>query len=537
MAQNKPIKTPFAQMSFTPDIPSGALSLNEYNEGKNIETDLRGIKKVAGEVEILSTITGNILFITGGYRANNQFWFIAATADGNWHGITSSGITDLTPQATEYNANGYTSTTAFTADWNGTTVFLNDNVNPPMWLSATDTEIKLYDSTYGSTTYEWNFYASSGWSDVSAGFMRVYSSPNVGSILVSGNMSYTVGGTAYNTPNTVRWSQAMPLNGVPTTWAPTEQNVANELEVPVRGPLIDGFTLQGNFYMMSYWDTVAMTPISYTSVNAPVFGIKKVADGRGLLNEKAFCVADSVAYGVDARDIWVFNGSQFQSIANQRVKNYFYDNLNGDYTDRVFMVNNTQKNQIELYYPDTNSAGFCNKMLAYRYDMDIWNAPRDINEASAAVESPYWINTTANDAVRKIVYSVGGQSTSKLLQKDVGTAFWDIATSTNANIETLFQRDNIIFSDYSDKVSVHRAMPELYGTATVSIQVGGADSVGAANSYKTAVDMSPNTSSPWVQMGQNVFRTISLKVSSDEQSGDWNITGATWQLTPVEKDR
>tara|TARA_R110000772_G_scaffold232819_6_gene344362 strand:+ start:281 stop:1882 length:1602 start_codon:yes stop_codon:yes gene_type:complete len=533
MAQNKPIKTPFAQMSFTPDIPSGALSLNEYNDGKNVETDLRGVKKVDGEISILSQISGTILFLTGSYRANNQFWFIAATLEGNWYGITSSGITDLTPNAAQYDGNSYTATTAFTADWNGTTVFINDSVNPPMWLSSTDTEIKLYDSAYGGTTYEWNFYAGAGWSDVSAGFVRVYSSPNVGSILVSGNLNYTLGGTAFNSPNTVRWSQAFPLNGVPSTWAPTEENTANELEVPVRGALIDGFSLQGNFYMMSYWDTVVMTPISYTSTQAPVFGIRKLVEGRGLLNEKAFCLADGVAYGLDARDIWVFNGSQFTSIANQRVKTYFYDNLNISYVDRIFMINNTAKNQIELYYPDLTSTGFCNKMLSYRYDIGIWNAPRDILNASAAVESPFWETTVAVNAIRKIVYApVVDEASVSLIQKDVGTT-----DSASAAIEAVFQRDNIIFAEYNQKVSIHRVMPEVYGNGNVSIQIGGADSVGAAISYVPAVEMSPSTTKPWVQMNQNVYRTVSIKVSSNNELNDWLITGATWQLTPVEDDR
>ena len=39
------LRTPFANMSFTPDVPSNALGANEYNSGYNIETDVRGIKK------------------------------------------------------------------------------------------------------------------------------------------------------------------------------------------------------------------------------------------------------------------------------------------------------------------------------------------------------------------------------------------------------------------------------------------------------------------------------------------------------------
>jgi len=102
-------------------------------------------------------------------------------------------------------------------------------------------------------------------------------------------------------------------------------------------------------------------------------------------------------YGVDARDIWVFNGQDFQGLGNQRVKNWFYDQLDPEYTNRVFMQINTQKNQIEIYYPTTEAVdGVPNKMLSYRYDLDVWNAPRDVNSATFACESPKW---TANPTV------------------------------------------------------------------------------------------------------------------------------------------
>ena len=62
------LRTPFAGMSFTPDVPSNALGPTEYNNGLNIETDVRGIKKIGGEALILSSIPGNVVFIDGGFH-------------------------------------------------------------------------------------------------------------------------------------------------------------------------------------------------------------------------------------------------------------------------------------------------------------------------------------------------------------------------------------------------------------------------------------------------------------------------------------
>ena len=42
------LRTPFVNMSFTPDVPSNALGPNEYNSGLNVEADVRGARTVPG---------------------------------------------------------------------------------------------------------------------------------------------------------------------------------------------------------------------------------------------------------------------------------------------------------------------------------------------------------------------------------------------------------------------------------------------------------------------------------------------------------
>jgi len=323
----KPIKTPFTSMSYTPDIPSAALAQEEYNVGHNVETDVRGINSVAGDEEIMNSISGNVIFTTSGFRNNNLYWFVIATREGNWYAENTAGVTNVTPTANTYISNTYINSQTITASWSGQTLIVNDGVNPPMWLGPTDTEFNLYSNNSGANvSYQWNY--NTNWTKLRSGFVRLYSSPNVGSLLIAGNLqAETVANTVTSLPTTVRWSQSFGLNEVPLTWTPTITNVANELEVPVRGPVIDGFPVNGNFYVCSYWDTVVFSPIQYTTTAAPVFGVRLINQGRGLLNENCWANADDVVYGLDARDIWVFNGGSFKSLGNQRVKNYFYENL------------------------------------------------------------------------------------------------------------------------------------------------------------------------------------------------------------------
>lgn len=244
-----------------------------------------------------------------------------------------------------------------------------------------------------ASEYTWNY--NPNWSSVYAKWMRIYNTPNVGSILVAGNLTGTnaVSGNLEHYPVTVQWSQSFGLNQAPATWEPTTTNIANQLEVPLRGAALDAFPCNGNFFLCSYWDTVVFSPLNYSTTATPILGVRLFNQGRGLLSSNCWANTDQKVYGVDARDIWVFDGNSFQSLGNQRVKNWFYDQIDQQYYDRIFMEVNTAKNQVEIYYPDADAAdGVPNKMLSYRYDLDCWNAPRDVDGATFACESPRWTN-------------------------------------------------------------------------------------------------------------------------------------------------
>jgi len=683
-------------MTFTPDVPSTALAANEYNIGLNVETDVRGIRSVAGEEEFFSSMTGTPTFITGGFRADTEFWFIVATTQGKWWATYNGTWQDITPVGGVFT--GYTQATNITESWNGTVPFFNDTFNPPMvWLdgaatltlysnllptriddivyssvteqyltfsetfvatgsSITGTTLTIgtisggtgditvgqflsgtgvaagtkiinnisgsgngstwtvnisqttasttitggpystipylagsqivisgvsgyYDGTFvvssstllgiiykavpsagypggGSVAplYAWNYTPE--WSKYTANFMRMYSTPNVGSILVAGNLTATNATTAAieEYPVTIQWSQAFGLNQAPLTWEPTITNVANQLEVPMRGPALDAFPSNGQFFLCSYWDTVVFSPINYSTTSAPILGVRLYNQGRGLLSSNCWANTDKLVYGVDARDIWVFDGQDFQGIGNQRVKNWFYDQLAPQYYDRVFMEANSQKNQIEIYYPDSNAVnGVPNKMLSYRYDIDCWNAPRDVSSATMACESPIYtlsgVTWSPNLGSRTVVYAQGVLN-SKIVQKDIG-----YAKANGSAITSRFRRDNIkMIKDYSGKLMVHRILPEavnigaipfsssdeisiIPSTGTLSVTIEGAQSVGQLPTTQASQAMTLNTDNPWIQMDQNSYRVNSIELGNTSSSNVWMCSATTWQFTQVEDDR
>ena len=634
------VRIPFAKMTFTPDVPSTALAPNEYNDGYNVEADVRGVRSTAGDQEFLTTIPGTPTYISGGFRQNGKFWFITATTEGYWW--ASDGDTDWYDITPSGGVGTYAQNTNITEAWNGTVPFFNDTQNPPMFLpdepgailtmysntlpisiddivpvSTTVQQIQFealatapysagekivitgcgnyYDGTFtvvSSTTttinytaspnggknivsasevsplYSWNYNPE--WKSYYANFMRIYNTPNVGSILVAGNLTATdQNDVETNYPVTVQWSQAFGLNQAPTSWQPSVTNVANQLEVPLRGPALDAFPSNGNFFLCSYWDTVVFSPINYSTTSAPILGVRLFNQGRGLLSSNCWANTDKLVYGVDARDIWVFDGNDFQGIGNQRVKNWFYDQLDPEFYDRVFMEVNTEKNQVEIFYPDSEAVGGVpNKMLSYRYDLDCWNAPRNVSSATMACESPVWVDHTDSSlpvwnpqlGSRTVVYA-RGETNKKLIQKDLGYSFVGNISNPNGNIASSFRRDNIkLLKDYSGKLMVHRILPEVvnigsepftgtYNTPIVpspgnlTVTIEGANSVGSAPTVKTPVTIpidangNTNTDNPWAQINQNAFRVNSLVLGDTSNAHTWMCSAATWQITQVEDDR
>jgi len=627
-------RIPFAKMSFSPDVPATALGPNEYNAGYNVETDVRGIRSVAGDEEILTTVPGTPTYVSGGFRLAGEFWFIVATTEGKWwatNGATGPNPVDwydITPGGGTFA--GYTQATNITEAWNGTVVFFNDSLNPPMFLpdvadailipysnlvkplgiddiayvnpttqritlSTTQTSApyvggeqiliagvdQFYNGTFtvvSSTTTTIDYLAQPGaaypgggtvsplytcnynpnWKSYYANFMRLYNTPNVGSILVAGNLTVTkLDNTQELYPVTIQWSQAFGLNQAPLTWTPTITNVANQLEVPLRGPALDGFPSNGQFFLCSYWDTVVFAPINYSTTSAPILGVRIYNQGRGLLSSNCWGNTDKMVYGVDARDIWQFDGQEFVGIGNQRVKNWFYDQLDQTHYDRVFMEVNTQRNQIEIYYPTVDAVnGVPNKMISYRYDLDCWNAPRDVDEATMGCESPVWTyNGTDwqdNLASRTIVYA-RGVTNQKLVQKDQGFSWID-----GEPIASQFRRDNIkMLPDYSGKLLVHRILPEVVNLnnnelpinpadvthkGNVTITIEGANSVGSESTARTPVTIPVDAngtagSNPWAQINQNAFRVNTIDITNTSNTSIWMCNATTWQYTQTEDDR
>ena len=129
----------------------------------------------------------------------------------------------------------------------------------------------------------------------------------------------------------------------------------------------------------------------------------------------------------------------------------------------------------------------------------------------------------------------GGASSQQIIQTGVGNSFIN-----SGAINARFQRDNIVLQTekgpvpYSSKIYTHRLLPEVSGSGTMNITVGGANSTAQAPTYGQTGVVSIVTDTPWVTTQQNNVRTISIKLESNDATDTWNVTALNWQATVVE---
>jgi hypothetical protein len=147
-------------------------------------------------------------------------------------------------------------------------------------------------------------------------------------------------------------------------------------------------------------------------------------------------------------------------------------------------------------------------------------------------------DSVSNDfmyATRCVTYAQGSTASAELIQTGQGNSFIN-----DAPIPALFERNNLVLQSergpvpYSSKVYIHRALPEIAGTGSVDITIGGANSTAQDPTYGQTGHVEIVTDNPWVTTQQNAVRTVSIKVESNDATNAWNMTAMNWQATVVE---
>ena len=189
-------------------------------------------------------------------------------------------------------------------------------------------------------------------------------------------------------PGVVKASDVAAPGAIPNNWNPYAAGVstASEFQTTQGGIVQDMVELQGNLYVYANDSIYFFRNPNGRVPDQP----QSVAQGWGALTTDAVIEFNGQHVVVGAQDIYLFSGhpGNIQSIADGRVREYFYQNLNPLHQQRLFMLRHIQKDEIWIVYPTKNSiTGQCDEALIWNYRKNNWTI-RDINGAVAGDVGP-----------------------------------------------------------------------------------------------------------------------------------------------------
>ena len=211
-----------------------------------------------------------------------------------------------------------------------------------------------------------------------------------GNLLVAGDLTEKDGSTIIRRlSGVVRTSDVAVPGSVPNNWNPFAAGVstADEFTLSETNVIKDMKSLQSNMYIYSTDSIHAMRLTGNT--NAPV-SFSPVTDEYGLLTGGGVIEYDGKHFIIGGNDIYVFAGNpgDIQSLADGRIRNYFFNNLNPIYEQQLFTLLNHHENEIWVCYPTLASlAGECNEAIIWNYRDNAWTI-RDLDSVTAGDVGP-----------------------------------------------------------------------------------------------------------------------------------------------------
>ncbi|ATB52655.1 putative partical protein [Vibrio phage vB_VspS_VS-ABTNL-3] len=176
-------------------------------------------------------------------------------------------------------------------------------------------------------------------------------------------------GQGYN-DSEVYWSHPADPGFLPANWDfadPASDSGKNTL--PSSGYLLDALEL-GNSLIIYKSDS---TWICRFAGGQFVFSFEPKWDSQGLLARGCVTQFEGKHFVVTQTDIMVHNGVSSKSVADRRVKKFFFDNLSRENFQRTFVVKRPDTNEIYIFYPSRDSAeGYLDSALIYHWVNDNW---------------------------------------------------------------------------------------------------------------------------------------------------------------------
>jgi hypothetical protein len=265
---------------------------------------------------------------------------------------------------------------------------LNDGFHTPQYALAN------LSSSYVVPTFRdlpgWDWQKNLNDTHIGCKVVRSYNN-----VLIAGNLSeYAISNGIASTnpiktyPGTIRVSTAAPAGGIPSTWEPGLTTAfADEFELSTTSEVQDIVPLQGTAII---YTSDSIHSLRFDSRGLP--SVQTVAEGIGALDTGSVLQYDGKHFVIGSDDIYLFGGhpGSIESVANSKMRNYFFENLNPLKVNRqnVFLIRDHSLDEIKIYFPNKLSTdGTCNEYIAWNYRNNTWSS-NDCDSLISGVFAP-----------------------------------------------------------------------------------------------------------------------------------------------------
>jgi hypothetical protein len=194
-------------------------------------------------------------------------------------------------------------------------------------------------------------------------------------ILVAGDLRIVDSGTGTTSrqlAGLVRTSNVAAPGALPTNWNPytAGANTADEIQLASGGIVRDMVPLQNT--MVIYTDRSIHT-LSLTGNAFSPISVNNISEKYGAMTLDSVIEFDGRHLVIGNNDIYLFGGhpGSIQSLAEDKVRDFFYKDLNPEKFHLTYIFRNLSKDEIWIQYPSGTSE-VCNKSLIYNYKNQTW---------------------------------------------------------------------------------------------------------------------------------------------------------------------
>ena len=500
-----------------------ALALNEWSDCRNVRFDNRSVSKITGEDLLLTFDNVPVVVFYWERPADQRYVYVANNGrtylvqpNGTEQEITKGFSTTRDPLTISNNI----TITQFNG---GASLVINDGAQTPQFINApgvgqTNTQ-ELVDLP------DW-IPANSAFSTILAGTIRSF-----GNVLVASNLTLTeTGGRVIRAPGTIRVSNLAARGSLPT-WNATYAGATSgdQFDLSTNSPVVDMVPFQDS---LGIYTGNSFTQLRLTGNSSLPVTVTPGTSGRGMLTDNCAIEYQGTHYVVGSEDIYANSGSTSQpTFADQKVKDYFFRNLNRDAENITHVVHNRRQEEIWILYPKGSSTT-CNEILIYNYDNKTWT----IRDANNIVSSVYGGSKNSDDTafVTNNSFVVMASSNRTVLRADQGTFFYDTtATNNEGAINSFVERRGIDIVPTATNVKkwVDSTYYIIRGSGDVLVQARATDTPGRPVNFSSTTDrylknrtfrLDPDMGDYKVD-SRDAGRYYNTRISTNDTTSNWSL--------------